>query len=210
MLGAGWERKRKLVPGPECDSPTKPGKGRAPPTPRFFFLCPGGELKPWEEMPPLPTAPGAAPKFTRCPPQVSHHGRKPSLEGALGQAPLAFRRCWHLLKLTTINMYGTPIKCRARVKQLTNITLPSVLQGGSHHPCSSQVGPELRELTQIMSESWAAGPPSPPLSSVHVLASSLIAPCSQHWFIFLFPAPKHGHFPRFSVSPLEKLIFSKS
>lgn len=56
MLRAGWERKRRLVPEPEGDTPTKPGRGRGGVGVRrregsldstlLPFLCLGGKLKP--------------------------------------------------------------------------------------------------------------------------------------------------------------------
>jgi hypothetical protein len=33
---------------------------------------------------------------------------------------------------------------------------------------------------------------------------------SLHWFLFLFPNAKHGHLSRFSLFPLDKLIFSNN
>lgn len=57
MLGAGWERRRRLVPELEGDTPTKPGVGgrseRSLDSTLLPFLCLGGKLKPCEEMPPL-------------------------------------------------------------------------------------------------------------------------------------------------------------
>lgn len=167
MLGAGWKRKRKLVPGPECDTPTKRGKGRAPP--QQFFLCSCGELKPWEEMPPLPTADGVAPRFTRSPPASPPHPHPPTpvpvppvmVQNCVLKVPSDSERqthfpSWHhpgttghpfLLKITITNIYGAPVvKCWASGQAAYKQTLPSSLLSGSHYSCSFQLRTGLREV----------------------------------------------------------------
>lgn len=192
MLGAGWERKRKLVLEPDCDTPAAgnrmgglpqhtllPSPGRGPDALRGNASC--------------PTVPGAAFRSTHSPSKGPQMLRQ--LPGQHeSPAPLTTH---HMMTITSIN--GAPILGWAS-GQFTNIILCLSCMAV---PIVTAV-PQRNEMTPSRTQITRAGL----RPSSHFLA--FISFCSCHWCLFLFSSPKYGHFPRFSLSSLEKLLFSKS
>lgn len=106
------------------------------------------------------------------------------------------------LMMTIItSIYGAPISGWALGQTLYKHNSLSILHDSSH--CHGR-SPEKQNDSGSRTQLTRAGL----RPSSHFLA--FISFCSCHWCLFLFSSPKYGHFPRFSLSSLKKLFFSKS